>query len=426
MKNLFRFLRSMRFGILLLLLIGLCSVAGTLIPQGRAAADYVQLYPTLHPLILLLRLDGIFESWYFIALLALLCLNLCLCSLLRIRSITRAARGEVERAAQMPDAVYLSAGDVDALRAYLTDRRCRAETRGEATVYRKNGFGRYGSFITHLSILLTLVFGALALYTPTVTDQSCMPGESVTMPDGTAIYVEDFRITDEDGRLDYRSHVQVTLPDGRQSELTELKVNHPFSFGSYKLFQQSFGTAGSVTVTDTATGGADTFLLTEPSFLTTDGIRGILYQTLYPDFLRDPSGNVTLITVTEGGYPHPIYQIQVIADGDFTPALAEPGETLELMGVRYAFNAPVDYPGLRIKHVSALCNGLLIFAFTLMIAGLYITFFHEPVLVKVDAAGYAVGGAKPERMRLELAEEFKGSAAETGAAYKGSEQEGQE
>ena len=116
----------------------------------------------------------------------------------------------------------------------------------------------------------------------------------------------------------------------------------------------------------------------------------------------------------------------MIADGEFTPALAEPGETLELMGVRYAFNAPVDYPGLRIKHVSALCNGLLIFAFTLMIAGLYITFFHEPVLVKVDAAGYAVGGAKPERMRLELAEDFKGSAAETGAAYQGSEQEGQE
>ena len=301
MKNLFRFLRSMRFGIVLLILIGLCSVAGTVIPQGRAAADYAQLYPGLHPLILLLHLHRIFESWYFIALLALLCLNLCLCSLLRIRSITRAARGEVERAAQMPDAVYLSAGDTDALRAYLTDRRCRAETRGEATVYRKNVFGPYGSFITHLSILLTLVFGALALYTPTVTDQICMPGESVTMPDGTAIHVEDFRITDADGRLDYRSHVQVTLPDGRQSEQTELKVNHPFSFGSYKLFQQSFGTAGSVTVTDTATGGADTFLLTEPSFLTTDGIRGILYQTLYPDFLRDPSGNVTLITVTEGG-----------------------------------------------------------------------------------------------------------------------------
>ena len=407
MKTITRFLRSMRFGILLLILIGVCSVAGTLIPQGREVSDYAQLYPSLHPMILLLRLNRVFESWYFLALLVLLCLNLCLCSLLRIRNVVRAGKGETERAAGMPDTVYLSGEGVEKLHAYLKDRGCRDETLGGTTVYRRHSLGRYGSFLTHLSILLTVLFGALALYTPTVTDRSCMPGESVTMPDGTEIHVEEFHITDETGRLDYQSLVQVTLPDGRRSEITELKVNHPLSFGAYKIFQQSFGTAGSITVTDTATGGVDTFLLTEPSYLTADGITGILFQTLYPDFIRDPSGNVTLITVTEGSYPRPIYQIQVIADGEFTPALAEPGETLELGNLRYAFNAPMEYPGLRIKHVSALCNGLLIAAFVLMIAGLYITFFYEPVLVKVDAAGYAVGGAKPERMRLELGEEFR-------------------
>ena len=46
-------------------------------------------------------------------------------------------------------------------------------------------------------------------------------------------------------------------------------------------------------------------------------------------------------------------------------------------------------------------------AFTLMIAGLYITFFYEPVLVKTDREGYAVLGPKPERMRIELGEELK-------------------
>ena len=52
--------------------------------------------------------------------------------------------------------------------------------------------------------------------------------------------------------------------------------------------------------------------------------------------------------------------------------------------------------------VAAMPAALLVAAFTLMILGLYITFFHEPVLVKVDKAGLAVGGPKPERMRLEL------------------------
>lgn len=407
MKKVFRYMRSMRFGILLLCLIAACSVAGTVIPQGREVAWYAQNYPSAHPLILTFRLNRVFESWYFITLLALLCLNLSLCSLLRIRTVVRASRGEAERAAAMPDTVLLRPEGVEKLRAWLEDRHCRSVELDGAAVYRKNGIGRYGTFLLHLSILLTLVFGALALYTPTVTDQSCMPGESIILEDGTEIHVLDFHITDETGRLDYRSHVQVTLPDGRRSEEAELSVNHPFSFGAYKLFQQSFGTAGSVTVTNLETGGTDDFLLTEQAYLSADGITGIFYETLYPDFIRDPSGNVTFITITEGSYPNPIYQFEVISDGEFTPTLAVPGDELELTGLRFTFNSPVEYPGIRIKHVSRLFNALLIASFLLMIAGLTLAFFFDPVLVKTDAEGYAVGGPKPEHMRIELGEEFR-------------------
>ena len=407
MKKVFRYMRSMRFGILLLCLIAACSVAGTVIPQGREIAWYAQNYPSAHPVILTFRLNRVFESWYFITLLVLLCLNLSLCSLLRIRTVVHASHVETERAAALPDTVLLRPEGVEKLRAWLEDRHCRSVELDGAVVYHKNGIGRYGTFLLHLSILLTLVFGALALYTPTVTDQSCMPGESILLEDGTEIHVLDFHITDETGRLDYRSHVQVTLPDGRRSEEAELSVNHPFSFGAYKLFQQSFGTAGSVTVTNLETGGTDDFLLTEQAYLSADGITGIYYETLYPDFIRDPSGNVTFITITEGSYPNPIYQFEVISDGEFTPTLAVPGDELELTGLRFTFNSPVEYPGIRIKHVSRLFNALLIASFMLMIAGLTLAFFFDPVLVKTDAEGYAVGGPKPEHMRIELGEEFR-------------------
>jgi len=407
MKKVFNFLRSMRFGIILLVLIALCSIAGTVIPQGREIAWYAQTYRSFHGYILLLRLNRVFESWYFIALLVLLCLNLSLCSILRIRSVVKAAKGETERAAKTPDTVRLTPEGTEKLREHLTDMRCRAENVGEATVWHRHSFGRYGTFITHLSILLTVIFGALALYTPTVTDRDCMPGESVFMDDGTEIHVHDFRMADDTGRLDYQSHVQITLPNGKRSEIAELKVNHPFSFGPWKLFQQTFGTAGSVTVTDLENGGSDDFLLTEQSYLSADGKSGILYDTLYPDFIRDPGGEVTLITITQGSYPHPIYQAETFSDGVFTPVLAEPGDELTVNNLRFRFNAPVDYPGIRIKHVSRLWNGALVAAFTMMIVGLYITFFYEPVLVKTDREGYAVLGPKPERMRIELGEELK-------------------
>ena len=370
MKKFFNYIRSMRFGILLLVLIALCSVAGTVIPQGREIAFYAQTYRSFHGVILLLRLHHIFESWYFVALLALLCLNLSLCSLLRIRTVVRASKTETERAAKMPDTMRLSPEGVQVLRTHMEAMRCRKEQAGETVLYRKHSLGRYGTFLTHLSILLTVVFGALALYTPTVTDRNVMPGQSTFMADGTEIHVQDFRINDETGRLDYMSHVQITLPDGRRSETAELKVNHPFSFGPWKLFQQSFGTAGSVTVTNLETGGSDDFLLDGMSYLTIDNLNGIVFEQLYPDYVRAPSGEVTLFTFTEGAYQNPIYAFQ--------------------------------YPGLRIKHVSTWVNALLVASFTLMILGLAVTFFYEPVLVKADPGGCAVGGPRPERMRLEL------------------------
>ncbi|MCR5576130.1 MAG: cytochrome c biogenesis protein ResB [Oscillospiraceae bacterium] len=402
MKKLFSFLRSMRFGVLLLALIGLCSVAGTVIPQGREIAWYAQTYRSFHAAILLLRLHRVFESWYFIALILLLCVNLSLCSLTRIRSVTRAAKNEGDRAAALPDQKLLTSEGLAVLRAHMEAMRCREEKRGGVTLWRKNGFGRYGTFVTHLSILLTVVFGALALYTPTTEDHDIMPGETLTLEDGTQIRIDSFRLTDETGRLDYESTAEITLPDGRSSGVVPIRVNHPVSFGSYKLFQQSFGTAGSITVTDLAGGGSDEFLLTETSFLTADGRSGLWYEVLYPDYIRAPSGEVTLITLTEGSYPNPIYQVLVVSGEEYTPTLAVPGDTLEVFGLRFTFNEPVEYPGIRVKHVSRLFNGLLVAAFTLMILGLYLTFFCEPVLVKTDESGYAVAGPRPERMRIEL------------------------
>ena len=402
MKKVFNYIRSMRFGILLLALIAVCSVAGTVIPQGREIAFYAQTYRSFHGVLLVLQLHNIFESGYFVALLALLCLNLSLCSILRIRTVVRGAKTETERAAKMPDTMALTPEGVALAREHLEAMRCRQEAVGDAVIYRKHSLGRYGTFITHLSILLTVVFGALALYTPTVEDRNCLPGQSIFMPDGTEIHVQDFRINDETGRLDYMSHVQVTLPSGKRSEMAELKVNHPFSFGPWKLFQQSFGTVGALTVTNLATGGSDDFTLDSMSYLTIDDRNGIVFEQLYPDYVRAPSGEVTLFTVTEGAYQNPIYAFQVLADGEYTPSLAVPGDSLEVLGYRFTFNKPVEYPGLRIKHVSTWVNSLLVAAFTLMIFGLYVTFFYEPVLVKVDGDGLAVGGPKPERMRLEL------------------------
>ena len=402
-KKLINFLRSMTFGMILLGLILLCSFPGSVIAQGNPPDWYVQTYPDWHGVILKLGLDDVFGSWYFITLLALLCLNLTLCSLIRVRNVVKASKKASASAAARKTKVFLTEEGTAQLRKLLEDRHYKKETFGQTTVYSKNAIGWYGSFLTHLAILLTLLFGAAALYLPKVTDQTCFPGERLTMEDGTAIAVESFRIENEEGKLDYASIIEILLPNGKRSGQQRISVNHPLSFGGYKGYQQTYGTAGAVTVRNTETGGEDRFVLNEMCFLSLDSVNGIWFEALYPGYIRDESGNFTLITQTSGSYEDPVYQVLLASQGVYTPVMVFPGETLSVGGVDFTFEEPVEYPGLRIKRTPEAVNTLLFAAFGLMILGLWFCFFQTPAIVAVREEGYTVAGPKPQGLELELA-----------------------
>ena len=393
----------MTFGMILLGLILLCSFPGSVIAQGNTPDWYVQTYPDWHGVILKLGLDDVFGSWYFITLLALLCLNLTLCSLIRIRNVVKASKRAAASAVERKTKVFLTPEGTAQLRQLLEERHYKKEVFADTTVYSKNAIGWYGSFITHLAILLTVLFGAAALYLPKVTDQTCFPGENLTMEDGTAIAVESFRIENPEGKLDYASIIEIRLPDGRTSGQQRISVNYPLSFGGYKVYQQTYGTAGAVTVRNTETGGEDRLILNEMCFLSLDSINGIWFEALYPGYIRDENGNFTLITQTSGSYEDPVYQVLLASEGVYTPVMVFPGETLSVGGVDFTFEAPVEYPGLRIKRTPEAVNTLLFAAFGLMILGLWFCFFQAPAIVAVREEGYTVAGPKPQGLILELA-----------------------
>ena len=404
MRKVLNFFRSMTFGMILLVLILVCSLAGSLIAQGNEPAWYVQTYPGWHGALLTLGLDDVFNSWYFITLMVLLCLNLTLCSLIRVRRVVKASAGAVSQAQTRETKVYLTQEGVQQLREHLEERHYKKTEFAEAAVYHKNALGWYGSFLTHLAILLTLLFGASALYLAQVSDRTCMPGEQLTMEDGTAIAVESFSIENETGELDYASIIEITLPDGRSSGQQRISVNYPLSFGGYKVYQQTYGTAGAVTVRNTETGGEDRFVLNEMCFLSLDSINGIWFEALYPGYVRDEAGNFTLITQTSGAYEDPVYQILLASEGVYTPVMVFPGETVSVAGLDFTFEDPVEYPGLRIKRTPEAINALLFAAFGLMVLGLWFCFFQTPAIVTVREDGYAVGGPKPQGLEMELAD----------------------
>ena len=395
MKRILHFLRSMRFANLLLAAVALCCGLSSLLPQGRELPYYAETYPRAYSLIYRTHLYDVFKSWYFILLVALLCLSLLVCTLSMLRRALRGGRDEITRAAALPDTEPLGEGELEKLRLYMASIRCKEERVGESYVFHKNGFGRWGTFLIHLSILLTVVFGAMALYLPRVQDESCRPGASITLEDGARIAVDSFSLYNDAGQLDYASVIRITLPDGRQSEPQEIRVNYPMTFGPYKVFQWTYGAEGAV-LARAADGASDFFELDKGSVLAIDAANRIEYYGLYE--ATPESGE---------GESYVFYQLSLLRDGVYEEGLElRPGESLSLGGVVFEFLDPY-YPGLRIKTMPVrAANSLLEAAFVLMLVGLFLCFYLQPVLVKADGKGWTAAGPRGEKMRMELLRRF--------------------
>ena len=393
-----KFLRSMTFGLILLGLIVLISVAGSLIPQNNEVMYYVRTYPRAYEWILRLQLNEVFTSWYFALVVVLLCLNLTFCSIIRFTKIdTNAERKAAVKAA--PEK-YLTKEGARELKEELQRGHFRSEEAEGRTLFTRNAIGHYGTFRTHPGILLTVIFFALGMMLPKIMDQTCLPKESITLEDGTDIYVEDFSIVDAEGKLDYRSTIQITLPDGRTTGLSDLSVNHPVGLGSYKVYQQTYGTAGKVSVTD-AEGHRDEFYVESQDFLSADGRTGILIDNLYPGFHQGENG-LELVTSTSGRYENPVYVFVLMSPTSQEAMLAFPGDSIEAGGLTYTFEPPVEYPGLRMKKTPGFVNPLLLLSVLVLILGLAVTFLMTPVAVVVTEDGYRVLGKGAEGMRIML------------------------
>ena len=396
MKKAIDFLRSMRFGMILLALVMLLGFAGSMIVQQREPMEYVNRYgEDAARLILATGLDDVFSAPYFIAVLAALSVNLLLCSIVRFPKVRGAADRLIKQAETCGMKESIGSEDAKKLGDFLKTRGYKAKNADGRTVYTKHTAGFYGSFLTHLSFLLILAVGGAAVLTADVQDRVVMPGETLTLEDGTAITVHSFAIEDETGRLDFTSDIEMTAANG-QTKRAEIRVNEPMALGGYKVYQQTYGTAGAVRINNLKNGASEDMILSEPCMLTLDGVSGMFYNNVYPGYVKAEDGSITLITSSSGAYDDPVYDVMSVAEGDMTAVLAFPGETLTIGDVGFTMLDPVSYPGLRIKATSRVLLGALYAVFVLMVAALYLCFFMAPVAVAVSESGYAVVSPKTQ------------------------------
>ena len=375
MKKIREFLQSMRFGMLLLGIIAVLSIFGTMIVQGQPEAAYTARYGQAAPLILFLGLDHIYSAWYYVGAYALLCINLLFCSILRIGKIRTRFTALTAMLGRAKGADGIETQEPEAL---LLGHGFRKQKDG---TFFKNRWGMYGSFVTHLGLLVMLIACACVFQLEKKQDIAIRVGESTELEDGTVLQVDGFSM-EENGRLEYISALTARLPDGSVRS-GEIRVNQPKWFGRYKVYQQSYEFSGQLDIR-VGDGREERVTLEGGETISLDGASGISYMGSFGEYLKTAGGRIVPPGMTdEEGEPVLAYMIAVFENGNQEVRLSEVDAPFTVGGVTYTFRAPRPYPGLRIKTIPAWVLPLLYLSFAILLAGLYLCFFHVPVLAAV-------------------------------------------
>ena len=258
MKKIGRFLSSMGFAVALLILLAAACALSSLVEQGLPQETYAARYGEgTASVIMALQLNDAYHSIWFMALSGFLCLNLILCSVIRFPFFLRRYRQEKDPAAALKSEGNLgetAVRDPEKIFAALhmgSPKPCSTEEGREALIAGRNAVGLWGAWICHLGILMLIAGFALGQITLKENVVWGIPGETKNLPEtGLTVTIDDFRTERrEDGSVDqYVTDITVTDPDSGKTEKASVSVNHPASFGGFRLYQNNTGAAALATV----------------------------------------------------------------------------------------------------------------------------------------------------------------------------------
>ena len=261
-----KFFASVKLTIVFLVLLAIFSVAGTMIPQKEGAMEFVQrLNPTTFNLMDFFGLFDLYHAGWFRFLIAMLVLNLVVCSLERFPSAWKRvkARPSVERTKpfeELPDTLLISTerGYQEALGNCLNlfKKRFsafRSEETGYGTFFlaEKGRFSYLGVYIVHLSVLVILI-GALAgsffgfegfvkIPEGETVDSIMVRGGNQSLSPGFEIRCDRFTVEfyENGSPKEYKSEVTF-LSGGKEIEKRDILVNHPATFKGITFYQSTY------------------------------------------------------------------------------------------------------------------------------------------------------------------------------------------
>jgi cytochrome c biogenesis protein len=266
-SSLWEALSSVRLTIPLLIVLAVASIFGTLIPQNGTPEEYLRIYKvSTYKILAILGFLDMYHAGWFVFLLALLSLNLIVCSLKRWPSVRKVFSGpeiptsEGQWKATAPGrkfALSLPAGGAlpkvqeGLLRAFGRPQALQ----GQGAWYllaEKGKLSRLGFYCIHFSILVILLGGMIGSFFGLRGYVNIVEGETVdrvflrnghqVQPLGFKVKLDQFNVSfyDTGAPRDFKS--TVTILEGDRKVLTKaIRVNHPLTYNGISFYQSSYG-----------------------------------------------------------------------------------------------------------------------------------------------------------------------------------------
>ena len=265
---LWRFFSSVKLTLVLLIILAIASLLGTLIPQQDGAAEFARrLNPAVFQVFSSLNLFDMYHSSWFRIIIALLALNLIVCSINRLPATLRLFRA-VPRADRsrpfenLPAERHFSINSEtdeagQRVTRFLKKQYKRVDSKdtpkGNFYYGEKGRYSYFGVYFVHLSVLIILIggiVGSLFGFEAYVNIAEGDTANTVALRQkmtpkklGFSIRCEKFVVEFYKSGAPREFRSDLTFLSGDKVLLQgSLRVNHPITFNGITFYQSSYGT----------------------------------------------------------------------------------------------------------------------------------------------------------------------------------------
>jgi cytochrome c biogenesis protein len=407
------FFASVKLTVYTLVLLALTSIVGTVVLQNGSPEAYIRLYgPGLYNMIQVLDLDRMYQAWWYLLLMVVLCVNIVVCSIDRL-SVTwkiifpknisvNPQRFEKTKNRQQFECQLSMDSFAHQAKQMLAARAGKVIEKTSETgliLYAEKGrWSRLGVYVVHSSVLMLLAGALIGSALGFKANLRLDEGQTADTVFDThtrlpiklpfTVRCNDFQVKFYDTGAPDEFKSSLTILENNQERFTEdILVNHPLRYKGINIFQAYYGATtpdeARFEITDSETGTVEVHTIKNGGVVSLPaGAGNFIFEGFVPhyDFNGHDLGEAFIgrLDTIDGR------NVQIVLPTKFPTfdKMRKSRFTVEVKSWDQAY-----YTGLQVTKDPGV--PFVYTGFLLMIIGCWVTFFvsHQSVCIGLEQTG---------------------------------------